>query len=160
MQICLETLQGPLRGIVMVFQIHKTVFRLFSLSREVVVSCFLPIFVNRYFFNAPLFLENHLIVSHHVYTNVAGITQRVISLKNLFTASPYLLRAILRYFGSHFGACFSISWELLPFCLMKFCILYRCSLYYPGSQSVKKNFTPCIQLWALWNLFWVYSSMS
>ena len=59
------------------FQIHEIVFRLFNLPREVFVSCFLPIFVNRYFFNAPLFLENHSIVSHHVYTNVAGITQRV-----------------------------------------------------------------------------------
>ena len=88
----------------------------------------------------------HSIVSHHVFTDVAGMTQRVILLKNLFTASPLLLGAILRFFASHFRACSSIFESCFPSCLMKFCILYRCFLYNFGSQCVKKNSTSCILL--------------
>ena len=45
------------------------------------------------------------------FTDVLGITLQVTSLKNLLAASPFLLKAILRYLGVHFGIWSSISWE-------------------------------------------------
>ena len=57
-------------------------------------------------------------------------------LKNLFTASPLLVGAFLKYFGLHFGVCCSI---------LKNCSIFvneiSCSwfLYYFHSQCAKKN---------------------
>ena len=91
----METLPGPLKGIFLVVEIHKIVFTAATLPRGAVLSYFLPIFLYRYFFGVPLFLENHSIASHHFFTDVLGITQMVTSLKKPFhSTSPSA--------GSHF----------------------------------------------------------
>ena len=65
--ICLETLQVPFEGIFMVAKMHKTVLTLVTLSRGDILSYFLSIFVYRYFFNIPPFIENHSIASRQYF---------------------------------------------------------------------------------------------
>ena len=76
-------MQRPLKGIILVVQIHKIVFKIVTFPRRAVLSYFLPIFLYRYFFDVPLSLDNHLIASHHIFTDDLGITKSITSLKRL-----------------------------------------------------------------------------
>ena len=77
------------------------------------------------------------------FQGVFGIILRVISLKNLSTASLPLLGTSFRYFGAHFGVLYSISWELFHLILWNFVL---CFLYYCGSQCPMRNLTARIPL--------------
>ena len=85
--ICLETLRGPLQGIVLVVQVHEIVFTPANLPRRAVFRDALPIFVSCYLFDVPLFLENTV---HYFFINVIGITQRLTSLmKPFYSTTPF-----------------------------------------------------------------------
>ena len=82
--ICLETLQGPMEGIILVVQMHKIIFTLVDLPRGTALRYILHIFAHLYFFYVPVFFENHSIASHQFFTDVPGIFSRLTSLKEPF----------------------------------------------------------------------------
>ena len=66
---------------------HKIVFTLVAVPKGAVLSYFLLIliyFFKKVIFHIALFLENHAIALHHLFTDVHGITQRVTSRKKPF----------------------------------------------------------------------------
>ena len=87
----METLQGPLEGIILVVQMHKILFTPFTFPKGAV----LPIFVKRYFFDVPLFLENHSIASHYTLQMVLVLLRGLSHQRTLFTATPPLLGTTL-----------------------------------------------------------------
>ena len=96
-------------------QIHHVVFAPVTFPRAAVLNffflfCFFGVFLSCFFpslhFDIPLFLENCSIASHHFFTYVLGITQKVTSLKKPFySISPSG--------GSHFEVHLSSFWGVL-----------------------------------------------
>ena len=68
----METLQRPLKGIILVVKIHEKFFTSVTLPRGAILSYYLLIFVYRYFLNIPLFLENHLVFHITFFKDVLG----------------------------------------------------------------------------------------
>ena len=111
--ICFENFQGSFEGIILVIQMHKNIFAPVTLPRGVVLSYFLPFFVYRYFFDVPLFLENHSVASHCYLRMLSVLLRGSPHYGSPFTASFPLLGAILRSFEAHFGGMISIPHFIL-----------------------------------------------
>ena len=104
----METLPGPLEGIIQVNNIHEIVFTSITLPRGPLLKYFLPIFVYHYFFVFLFFWRTFRLLHANFFTDVFGITQMVNALKKPF-------RNISTSAGRHFD----VFWELSP--IKKFC---------------------------------------
>ena len=152
----METLQGTLKGIILVVEIHKIVFNPITFFGRVILT-FLILLL---FWCSSISWE-----TFNCYTSfladVFGINQRRSSLKKRFTVSTPLPGAFLRYFGDHFGVCFSIFETcslsyLIKFCTDAFCIILTVNKLRKISQLVSHylgHYTVFL------GLFWVYCSM-
>ena len=108
---------------------HIIVFASITLSRGAVLSYLLPIFLYRYYLNVSLFLENSSIawikktqlLHTNVFTDVLGITQRVISLRKPFYSIYYTAESRFEVFWGWFWLFLSIIESCSLSYLMKFC---------------------------------------
>ena len=121
-------MQGFLKGIILVVQMHKIVLTLVAVPKGAALSYLLLIllyFFKKIIFHVALFLENHAIALHHLFTDVLGITQRLTSRKEPFCSlSPSAGRHFEIFWGSFWGL--PILESCFPSYLMKFCIYFFC----------------------------------
>ena len=116
---CLETLQGPLEGTILVIQRHEIVFYLSPFSEELFWGVFTHFCASILFLSSYISWESYNHFTIKILTYVLGITRRVTWLKNLFAASLPLLGAICRSFGGSFWGVFNFILRAAPSYLMK-----------------------------------------
>ena len=135
----METSQRSLEGIIRVVRMQK-IF-VFTSPKGAVLRYFLPILCINNFFMFLHFLRTLQLLHINFFTDILGITQRIISLNKYF-------HSISPSSGSHFEVFWGLFWGYVP--LLSNEILYRCFLYYSDSQYAKKIFAARIPLLGAW----------
>ena len=116
-------MRSPLKGIILVVQIHKIVLTPNLLyPGQLFGFIFLTIFMYCYFFYVSLFIENHSIASHHIFTDVLGIIQRFTSLKKSFYSISSSVASHFEVFWEYVSLSLRAFPHLMKFCTDVYCI--------------------------------------
>ena len=152
----LETLQWPLEGIILVFQMHKIIILRVPPPLELFCVIFLPIFAYWYLFLCSSFSwEPFHCFTSFFFTDVLGITQRIAPLRKTSFIIYSSAGSHMRYFDAYFEGMLLYSWELFPHL-----ISWNFVQIFSVTVIVLRQFQSANSSTVLLDLFWVYFSMS
>ena len=152
----LETLQWPLEGIILVFQMHKIIFIPVPPPLELFCVIFLPIFAYWYlFFCSSFSWEPFYCFTSFFLQTFLVLLRGLPHQEKLFSSSTRLWGAILRYFDAYFEGMLLYSWELFPHL-----ISWNFVQIFSVTVILLRQFQSTNSSTVLLDLFWVYFSMS